>query len=906
MSTLKRAKTILVLAAVLTMISSSLPVAAAPSSGPPPAATIVSLRHVSDGNQTRIIVEGTAELPYTIYRPDERTILVDMPGVDASKLTDSYAVDSLGVERVQVERLRTASGQSLVRLRVRLKGTAEDRSVVEGNSLVLTLTSSVAAAPTRPAASGAAVPALVVEHEEPVAKPVSPVAPPRAAAAANPATVISSLRTEVDGDQTRVVISTDGRAPFKHFVLPDPDRIVVDVTGVKSNVEKSAVDVNKGGISRIRIGQFRTAEPRIVRIVFDVASLGAYDVKQVGKDLVLTMKSSASTPTATSRTATAPSGVARTAVSTPASNTPSTATKAAIEPVAAPARPAPKPPVVSGDDPTIVKPVVKPAESSPMASMRTVADERPKPKAPPKATAGAPPAPATPAGGSDDVLGEGYVGKPASFHLRSADIRDILRWIHGEFGVNFIVDGSIKGPVPVTIDINAVPWNVILEAVLRANGLGYVKEGPIIRIATNASLAQERKTKLEAERAKFNALPLVTKIYRLKYASVVEIKKVSDTGPGRSSAGSAQDPKSVKTGIVAVIAGRLSTRGNIDVDIRTNSLVISDLADRLAVMEQIIRALDRPEPQVEIEARIVVARRSFLRDLGVRLSAAVMNRDTGGLIGITTLPSEGGRAGIQFPGTTQVSTTNVSTTTVLPTPNIPGGLAGGPAPTGQGDTVINLTTGILGTFQISAAITAEERKGLVRTISSPRVTTQNNATAEIVNGVQIPIQTVDNLTVSVEYVEAALSLKITPQIITEDGAVLLGVIASNDSVGAILTTAGPSINTQSANTVVLVPDGGTTVIGGINVDLEGQEVTRTPGLGRIPIFGHLFRRKVSQKQTDEILFFVTPRIFRPELVGLTEQSIVRSSDVTITPVLAAGSEGGVVVLPEAPGEEGEE
>ncbi len=175
MSTLKRAKTILVLAAVLTMISSSLPVAAAPSSGPPPAATIVSLRHVSDGNQTRIIVEGTAELPYTIYRPDERTILVDMPGVDASKLTDSYAVDSLGVERVQVERLRTASGQSLVRLRVRLKGTAEDRSVVEGNSLVLTLTSSVAAAPTRPAASGAAVPALVVEHEEPVAKPVSVV-----------------------------------------------------------------------------------------------------------------------------------------------------------------------------------------------------------------------------------------------------------------------------------------------------------------------------------------------------------------------------------------------------------------------------------------------------------------------------------------------------------------------------------------------------------------------------------------------------------------------------------------------------------------------------------------------------------------------------------------------------------
>ena len=204
----------------------------------------------------------------------------------------------------------------------------------------------------------------------------------------------------------------------------------------------------------------------------------------------------------------------------------------------------------------------------------------------------------------------------------------------------------------------------------------------------------------------------------------------------------------------------------------------------------------------------------------------------------------------------------------------------------NGGSLVTLTTGVLGTFQISANIIASERKQMIRTIAAPRVTTQNNTTAEVVNGVQIPVQTVSNNTITTTFVDAALKLQITPQVIVEDGAILLTVIAENNSVSALRTIGGtPGIDEQSARGIVLVPDGGTTVLGGINIDQEAQAEDRTPGLARIPIFGNLFKRRTTNRDTQEILFFITPRIFRPELVGLTQESTLRASDITITPVI---------------------
>jgi type IV pilus assembly protein PilQ len=206
---------------------------------------------------------------------------------------------------------------------------------------------------------------------------------------------------------------------------------------------------------------------------------------------------------------------------------------------------------------------------------------------------------------------------------------------------------------------------------------------------------------------------------------------------------------------------------------------------------------------------------------------------------------------------------------------------------------VSLTTGVLGTFQISAQINLSENKGQARTIASPRVTAQNNRAATILNGVKIPIQTIgENNTVSVQFVDAALSLLITPQIIEEDGVILLNVLVTNNSVNQsfIALNSNPGIDTQSASTSVLVPDGGTTIIGGINVDRENQAEQRVPGLGRIPIIGNLFKQRNVGRSTDEILFFITPRIFRPELVGIPDAPVLREADITLTPVIPAGSQ----------------
>ena len=944
MSTLTRAKAALVFAALLSMICvGPVALAAPPRGSAQQPVGIVALRHATEGAQTRIILEGTAELPYTIYKPDEQTILVDLPGVDAAGLEEAYAVGSRGVERIQVERLRTASGQSLARLRIRLGGPVEDRTVVEGKNLILTVIASVAAPRAVEPAAHEQAPASSLRAEAPAQKPAVKMAaaPLRVAAApvpTNPATVISAVRTEVENGTFRAYIATDGRVAFKHFVLPNPDRIVIDVTGVRSGVDRSALEVNKGGVSRIRVGQFRTADPRIVRIVLDIAKLGQYDVKQSGNDLVVTLGADAG-----------PTLAAKKAKESEAAPKPA-------PPVDQPKpRPVPPAPVVASDaddSPTeaktqpqtpksVASPAMQPepARKPVAAPVQTVSDEaeslqtsgrtgaeRPastRPANTSQSTAAprtsqrqaVPPAPAMPTQSQQDgYLNEGFVGRPVNLELKNVDLRDILRFLHNQYNVNFIVDKSVPASVPIDVSVKGVPWNQALDAILKAQGLGATREGQIVRIASVASLAEERQAQLRIQEAIFLTLPLVTKIYRLKYASpftksgALGSGNLPNTGGGggggglsglSGGGGGGAGGASGSVGILPIIRNRLSSRGRVEIDIRTNSIIVTDLAQRLDVVEQIIRALDRPEPQVEIEARIVIARRQFLRDLGVQLSAGVQNPGRGGFAGISTIPGVQRTTGGGGGGDGGSNTTIDAGIPILPsvTPTFPGGILGGPA-VQDGTTIISLTTGLIGTAQISAVIIAAERRGQIRTISAPRVTTQNNTTAEVVNGVQIPVQTVSNNTITTTFVDAALKLQITPQIIIEDGAVLLSVLAENNSVSALRTVGGtPGIDSQRATAVVLVPDGGTTVIGGINIDSESQSEDRTPGLARIPIFGNLFKRKQANRDTQEILFFITPRIFRPELVGLSTETTLRSSDVTIGPSIPAGSDGVMTIAP---------
>jgi type IV pilus assembly protein PilQ len=323
------------------------------------------------------------------------------------------------------------------------------------------------------------------------------------------------------------------------------------------------------------------------------------------------------------------------------------------------------------------------------------------------------------------------------------------------------------------------------------------------------------------------------------------------------------------------VESRLSKRGRAEVDIRTNSLIVTDLPEYAQVVEDMIAKLDRPEPQVEIEARIVIANRNFLRDVGTELAGTAFGKSgRGGLFETTPVqvvgggiqPGGQGAAGGSGGGSDSGSGSGSGGQQKGLGPNLIGPFADTALRAGVANTVLSLTTGAIGTGLLSMALSASETKGQIRTIASPRVTTTDNKTAEIVNGVQIPVQTVSNNTVTTTFVTAALRLEITPQIIEENGQVLMHVVAENNTVNFSLAgqfnNGTPGINTQSAESTVLVQDGGTTVLGGINVDTEGHLINRTPGVSRIPLLGELFKKRQTRRETDEILFFLTPRIVR--------------------------------------------
>jgi type IV pilus assembly protein PilQ len=424
-----------------------------------------------------------------------------------------------------------------------------------------------------------------------------------------------------------------------------------------------------------------------------------------------------------------------------------------------------------------------------------------------------------------------------------------------------------------------------MDEVLKANRLGAVcaSNGKMIRIATLGAIKEEEDAQRAIRDAQANTTPLVTKIIHLKYARAAGA--LAGSGSGRSGGGGGGNLGVGQAGgtLMSIVNTRLSPRGRVEVDGRTNSLIITDLPEYAQVIEDMIIKLDRPEPQVEIEARIVIASRNFLRDIGVELASAVSGSGGKGAVletspvsvssgGITNKGAGGSSGGSGAGGGAGGSggAAGGSTNQNQIAPNIIGPFANG-SMAAAANTVLGLTTGVFGTSILSSTLTLQETKGQIRTIASPRITTTDNKTAEVVNGVQSPVQTVSNNTITTTFVTAALRLEITPQIIEENGQVLMHVVAENNTVNFSLANqfnnGTPGIDTQSAESTVLVSDGGTMVMGGINTDTEGHVINRTPGISRIPIIGELFKRRTVRRDGGEILFFLTPRIIKHDGLG---------------------------------------
>ncbi|MDX6613240.1 MAG: type pilus assembly protein PilQ [Blastocatellia bacterium] len=472
----------------------------------------------------------------------------------------------------------------------------------------------------------------------------------------------------------------------------------------------------------------------------------------------------------------------------------------------------------------------------------------------------------------------GFVGEPINLNVVNADIRDILNYITEQYGVNFVIDSSV-GAVPVTVNVQEVPWNVALNAILRANRLGVEVNGNILRVAANDVIAKEAETQKVINDSRLDNAALVTEFLRLNYAraSGTLAQAAGSTGAFSGGAtnlsfsgGAGGDATggSGDQGLLPIISRRLSRRGSIEVDGRSNTLIITDVKENIEAIRQLVGILDQPEPQVEIETRIVIAQHNFSKDLGAQLALTVGSR-RGGQASFSTIP--------QPPASTKPAETvgfvppnqdafHDANTGRFMGPFQPSGALGAVA-----NTVIGLTTGLIGTAEISALISAAESRGEAKTVATPRVTALNNRPAQIESGSQIPVQTTQaaggTAVVTTTFVSVPLRLSITPQI-TDAGTVILRVTIENNTINTGIAVGGvPGIDTQRMQSEVLVPDGGTTVMGGVLADTEGTTRQRTPGLASLPVVGNLFKRKLVTKSSSEILFFITPRIYRPDYQG---------------------------------------
>lgn len=478
----------------------------------------------------------------------------------------------------------------------------------------------------------------------------------------------------------------------------------------------------------------------------------------------------------------------------------------------------------------------------------------------------------------------GFRGEPINLNVVNADIRDILNYITEQYGINFVIDKSV-GKIPVTVNVTDVPWNIALDSVMRSQELGIQVNGTILRVADAKALASEGEVFRAQQNNALDTQPLVTEFIRLNYArakgglakgsstagrssgdlgfggGALDVQR-GDVSPNFSEAGAGSGDSE---GILPIIRRRLSRRGAIEIDSRSNSLIITDVRENIDAIRQLVMVLDQPEPQVEIEARIVAATRTFSRDIGFQISGIVTGTRGKGAVG-GTLPGTFG-----VPGTPG-----------LPTPTVGSGSSLGAQVI---NTAIGLTTGVFGTAQINALLTLGEQKNQAKTIATPRVTALNNKKAKVESKTQIPITTIQpggaatgSSIATTTYVDVPLKLEVTPQI-TDVGTVVLQVLAENASIPDVVPGAAPSISSQTMETQVTVPDGGTTVVGGVLFDDERENTDRTPGLSRIPLLKYLFKRKGVSRDTIEILFFITPRIIRPDFGTATGTSGVKPATV---------------------------
>jgi type IV pilus assembly protein PilQ len=760
---------------------------------------------VKDGAVT-LDAQANGPFEYTTYRPSESLFVLDLSGVSAGDSSGARVVSSELVKSYRVSTY-TAGQKQVVRLEILVRPGVQPRLERNGNDLTFFVSANGNASDTTDgAATAAAVRSIAVKPSD------SSKAP-----AAGPAT-IQQVSLALNGNQTEVNVIGSSKLAYHALRLHNPDRIVLDFPGAHLKTSEKNIASNLDPVKDIRLSQFT---PEISRIVIDLRERTEYNVNASGNAITVAFTADNSNN----------SGIGSGAIKSTPVQAPQpadvTTTKANAAPSSSDSIPVPVavlPTALTQPSAALAAPVAAPA-AAPAARPSSGYSENTKPVIAIPAPAGAPAAAqqaATPAPAGK------YSGEPISVNLKDVDLRDFFRLIHEISGLNVVVDPSVKGTLTIVLD--DVPWDQALDIVLKNNDLDKQLDGNVLRIATKETLKKEADENRELAKAQAEAADVVTTTRVLSYAKAADL--------------------------VPTMKKFLSSRGDVLADSRSNTLIIRDIPAVLPIMDNLLRQLDRKSQQVEIEARVVAANRSFSREIGTSLAAALSSGDNlvGGATAVGTSPV------IHYPAPPFCIGANCVQPTGSTTPSN-GSL---PLLTNLGATTP--TSGLSyvfqnGKFALDEIITAAEERGVGKLISKPKVITQNNQKAIVKQGTKIPVQTIVNNTVSVQFVDAVLELDVTPQI-TAEGTIYMDVDVKNDQIDpSIPRVQGiPAIDTQEASSKVLVADGGTMVIGGVIVSQQRTDIQQVPLLGSLPVVGNLFRHTTVSSTDQELLFFLTPRI----------------------------------------------
>lgn len=623
-------------------------------------------------------------------------------------------------------------------------------------------------------------------------------------------TPLSRVDISEKGDSVHLTASLGRKAITNVFVLENPLRLVIDIFDTVYSNPTLTYPINKLGVEKVKIGQFQLSNPySITRLVFDLKEPKLYTLSSDQNELVISfIKSQALSLSQTEGgVKTIPAERETTAQEEKKQEPIKTEQAKEITPPAKNASIPPPPAkasdqVVKEEKKEEQKPVSKPIEEIPQ-------EEQFRPKTIHNAQ-------------------EKYTGEILSLKFRDADLKDVILYLGERAGLNVIFDPEVKG-APVTCNLEDVPWDQALDLLLKNNKLGKTLEGNVLRIAPIDVLMEEEVAQRRLKETQEQAGPVIHKTITLSYAKAKDAFDLLKT--------------------------KKSARGEIILDDRTNTLIISDVQEKLDIIEKLISVIDTPPLQVAIEARIVEASSSFVRNLGIQWGFA-------GRVD----PFYGNQTILQFPNRIDVNGA------LIPQGIVTKGL-GGPLggfainlPAASFSTALGLSfANVLDTFRLDIVLSALETSGEGKIISCPSITTQNNKEAEIVQGRQIPVNTTANFTVTTRFINAALELKATPQI-TAEGTIIMTLEISNNAVDYAYYVPerhpAPPIITQSARTTVMVPDGGTTVIGGIYRLESDATRAKVPLLHKIPFLGNLFRNSYLNRQNKELLIFITPRIVK--------------------------------------------